>query len=114
VVSVTGSPIDTIALPELPFCATLAWLAAVQAAGGLCGCEGACGKRHKATSGRCDQRQGLAGVTLHLAEDGKVYCPRCFAPIDRAAKQAAAATAERANAQRYAQDDLLALLGDQA
>lgn len=108
----TGSPIDTIALPEIPFCATLAWLAAVEAAAGLCQCTGGCGRKHTATQGKCDQYQGLNGLTLHLAEDGNVYCPRCFAPIDRAAKQAASATAAVRNAERYAQEDLFALLGD--
>jgi hypothetical protein len=112
VVSVTGSPIDTIELPEIPFCATPAWLAAVQAADGLCQCAGACGKKHKATGGRCDQRQGLNGQTLHLAEDGSVYCPRCFNPVARNLRQAADAEAAEANAARYAQDDLFALLGD--
>jgi hypothetical protein len=54
-VGVTGCPIDTITLPEIPFCATPARLAAVEVAGGPWQHAGACGKKHKATSGRCDQ-----------------------------------------------------------
>lgn len=110
--SVADSPIDTVTLPETPFCATPAWLAAVEAAAGVCQCAGECGKKHRATGGHCDQRQGTWGENLHLAEDGKVYCPRCFAGVARALRQAADAGAAEANAALYAQDDLLALLGE--
>jgi hypothetical protein len=72
------SPIDTITLPTTPLCATPTWLAAVEAAGGLCQCTG-CAKTHKPTAGRCGQRQGLNGARLHLTGGGAVYCAACFA-----------------------------------
>ncbi len=106
------SPNDTATAPAVPFWATAAWLAAVQAAAWLCQCAGACGRKHRATGGACDQRQGLNGTNLHLAEDGKVYCPKCFADIAKALRQAADAEAAEADAARYAQDDLFALLGE--
>ena len=97
----TGSPIDTVTLPTVPLCATPAWTAAVTAAGGQCACEG-CGKTHRATGGRCGNRQGLYGVRLHLAPDGKVYCGPCF-PHHTALADTAVPAGE--------QGDLLALLG---
>jgi len=104
---VTASP------PAVPLWATAAWLAAVQAAHGLCQCAGACGRKHRASGYRCDQYQDLNGTNLHLAQDGKVYCPKCFADIAKALRQQADAEATEASAARYAQDDLFALLGDQ-
>lgn len=112
--SVTGSPIDTITLPTVPFCATPAWKSAVENADGMCQCASACGRKHTATQGKCDQYQGLNSQTLHLATDGKVYCPRCFGPVARALRHAADTAAAEANAALYAQDDLFALFGDQA
>lgn len=104
------SPNDTAT--AVPLWATAVWLAAVQAADGLCRCAGACGRKHRASGYRCDQRQSLNGTNLHLAEDGEVYCPKCFADIAKALRQAADAETAEANAERYAQDDLFALLGE--
>jgi hypothetical protein len=70
--------VDTITLPAVPLCATPKWLAAVEAAGGLCQCTG-CSKTHKATAGRCGERQGLNGARLHLTGGGAVFCTACFA-----------------------------------
>jgi hypothetical protein len=109
-----GSPIDTLTLPAEPLCATATWRAAVKAAGGLCQCAGACGRKHTATKGACDQYQGLNDLNLHLAEDGEVYCPRCFGPIMRAFAKAAAEVKARAAADRYAQGDLFSLFGGEA
>ena len=106
------SPKDTGTAPALPLWATAAWLAAAQAAEWLCQCASACGRKHRATGYHCDQYQGLNGMNLHLAEDGKVYCPKCFADIAKALSQAADAEAAEANAACYAQDDLFALLGE--
>ncbi len=99
-------------LPE-PIWATSVWRAAVQAAHGMCQCAGACGRKHAASGGHCDQYQGLNGLSLNLAANGEVYCPRCFAAIARALAQDTAAAKARAAAERYAQDDLLALVDDQ-
>lgn len=109
----TNSPIDTVTLPTTPFSATPAWKAAAQAAGYQCECAGACGRSHRAHPGqRCPNKQGEAGTRLHLHE-GAVYCARCFDPITRAARKQAEQQAREAAAERYAQDDLLALLSDQ-
>jgi len=97
---VANSPIDTVTLPAVPLSATPAWTAAVAAAGGQCTCQG-CAKTHRATGGRCGNRQGLNGVRLHLAADGKVYCRPCVPHHDTPAS-IAAATGE--------QGDLLTLL----
>lgn len=103
--------LDTLKLPDEPFCATAAWRAAIEKFHGLCQCSGQCGRKHAATKGRCDQYQGLAGVNLQLSEDGAVYCPRCFGPIDRTRKRAASDAAAARNAERFAQEDLFTLLG---
>jgi len=99
-------------LPE-PVWATPVWRAAVHAAHGMCQCAGLCGRKHAASGGQCDQYQGLNGLNLSLTEDGQVYCPRCFTAIARAFAQAAATAKASAAAERYPQDDLLALLDDQ-
>jgi hypothetical protein len=93
----------------VPIFATPAWIRAVTAASGLCQCTGQCGRKHAHTStpGRCDARQGAPGVMLHLTEAGAVYCLRCFASIERAAKQSAAVADARSNADQL---DLFALL----
>lgn len=93
-----------------PLWATPTWRAAVQAADALCQCAGACGRKHAATGGHCDQYQGLNDLDLQLAEDGRVYCPRCFAAIARALTHAAAEVRARAAAERYTSGDLLSLL----
>ena len=103
---------DATAEVREPIWATPMWRAAVKAAHGLCQCAGACGRKHAASGGHCDQYQGLNDLNLYLAEDGQAYCPRCFAAIARALAQAAAEAKARANAARYAQDDLFATLGD--
>jgi hypothetical protein len=101
---------ESTPIPGQPFGATPAWRAAVRAADGLCQCAGSCGRKHTASAGHCDQYQGLNEQILHLATDGRVYCPRCFAPIARSlAQHAADARAGAAQAQ-YAQGDLFALL----
>ena len=105
---------DALAASREPIWATLAWRAAVKAALGLCQCSGACGRKHAASGGHCDQRQGLGDLDLQLATDGRVYCPRCFAAIARALVQAAAEARARAAAAQYAQEDLFATLGQQA
>jgi hypothetical protein len=109
VVSVTDAEVSLRL--TVPIFATPAWIRAVTAADGLCQCDGYCGRKHTRTrtetAVRCDARQGAPGVMLHLSESGEVYCLRCFASIERAAKQAAAAAA----AQSAAADqlDLLSL-----
>lgn len=101
---------DVLAALCEPIWATPTWRAAVQAADGLCQCAGACGRKHAATGGHCDQRQGLNDLNLLLAENGEVYCPRCFTAIVRALAQAAAEARARAAAERYVPGDLLSLL----
>lgn len=94
----------------VPIFATPAWILAVTAADGLCQCTGRCGRKHTrtATPGKCDARQGAPGVMLHLSEGGAVYCPNCFADIERAAKQSAAdAAAARSDTDQL---DIFALL----
>lgn len=100
---------DVLAALREPIWATPTWRAAVQAAGGLCQCVGACGRKHAASGGHCDQRQDLNDLDLQLAENGEVYCPRCFAPIARALTVAAAEARARAAAERYTPGDLLSL-----
>jgi len=100
-VRLANSPIDTVTLPTVPLCATPAWTAAVAAAGGQCTCQG-CAKNHRATGGRCGNRQGLNGVRLHLAADGKVYCRPCVPHHNTAPESRAAPEGE--------QGDLFALL----
>lgn len=93
-----------------PVWATPTWRAAVKAALWVCQCSGACGRKHAASGGHCDQYQGLSDLDLQLAENGEVYCPRCFAPIARALTLAAAEARARAAAERYTPGDLLSLL----
>ena len=95
----------------VPIFATPAWIRAVTAADGLCQCTGQCGRKHTRTRTaapvQCDARQGAPGVMLHLTGDGAVYCARCFASIERAAKQSAAVADARSDADQL---DLFALL----
>jgi len=105
-------PADALATMREPIWATPAWRGAVKAAAWVCQCAGACGRKHAATGGHCDQYQGRNDLDLQLATDGQVYCPRCFAAVARALAQAAAETKARAAAAQYAQDDLFAALGD--
>jgi hypothetical protein len=93
----------------VPIFATPAWIRAVTAADGLCQCARQCGRKHTrtATPGKCDARQGAPGVMLHLTEAGAVYCPNCFAGIERAAKQSAAVAAAASDADQL---DIFALL----
>ncbi len=109
VVSVEEFP-GVSAAPSEPIWATPTWRAAVKAALWVCQCAGACGRKHAATGGHCDQRQGLNDLDLQLAEDGEVYCPRCFASIARALTVAAAEARARAAIEQYAPGDLLSLL----
>jgi hypothetical protein len=108
-----GSPLDTVTLPTTPIAATRTWLNAVDAAEEQCQCTGACGKSHRAhPAARCPEHRVTLGARLYLARDGRVYCRACFSPIERAAARATADRAALANAERYPQDDLFALLSE--
>ena len=105
----TPPAIETAAaLTGVPLCATPAWLAAVTAAGGYCQCAGQCGRKHKATAGRCTESQGRNGIILHLTGTGAVYCPPCDLGQ---ANAAARAVAKAAPAEVAGQGDLFDLLG---
>lgn len=92
-----------------PLFATPAWRRAVEVADRCCQCTGACGRKHNAGMGACTAEQGVLGVRLNLAEDGRVYCASCFAPIAKAASAAELADAAQVDAEHFAQDSLFAL-----